>query len=158
MTPEKKSYCTPSNMVPNMRKQVSLYFFSHFCPYGRNLMHTALHSPPNWTNSFIGDIRLCKYKKRKMTVEWQLINVISLMWDRWKTCEPRLQFFHLSYIREVTLIRCHSAVCICSVACHLWFSFLTPNSTNICASYWSRNNLIIYIFDYTTRCWTQLAI
>ena len=25
-------------MVPKMRKEVSLYFFSNFCPYGRNLV------------------------------------------------------------------------------------------------------------------------
>jgi hypothetical protein len=49
-----------------------------------------------------------------MTAEWQRINVISLMWDTWKNCNPGLEFFHVSHIREITLIRCHSAVCICS--------------------------------------------
>ena len=28
-------------MVPKMRKEVSLYFFPHFCPYGRNLTCTC---------------------------------------------------------------------------------------------------------------------
>ena len=28
-------------MVPKLRKEVSLYFFSHFCPYGRNLADTT---------------------------------------------------------------------------------------------------------------------
>jgi hypothetical protein len=42
------------------------------------------------------------------------IVVISLMWDTWKNCKPRLQFFHVSHIWETTLIRCHSAVCNCS--------------------------------------------
>ena len=48
------------------------------------------------------------------------------MWDTWINCKPRLQFFHVSHIREITLINyhsaviplsfcCHSAVCICSV-------------------------------------------
>ena len=65
-----------------------------------------------------------------MTAEWQLINVISLVWDTWKNCKPRLQFFHVShnkgnYINPMSFrchsaviplsFRCHSAVCICSV-------------------------------------------
>ena len=33
----------------------------------------------------------CKYIQR--------INVISLMWGTWKTCNPGLQFFHVSHIR-----------------------------------------------------------
>ena len=37
------------------------------------------------------------------------------MWDTWKNCKPVLQFFHVSLIREITLICCHSALCICSV-------------------------------------------
>ena len=45
-----------------------------------------------------------------MTAEWQQINVIFLMWDTWKNCKPRLQLFHMSHIREITLILCHSAV------------------------------------------------
>ena len=44
----------------------------------------------------------CKYIQR--------INVIFLMWDTWKNCKPGLQFFHVSHIREITLIRCNSAV------------------------------------------------
>ena len=28
-------------MVPKLRKEVSLYFVSHFCPYGRKLMTTS---------------------------------------------------------------------------------------------------------------------
>ena len=45
-----------------------------------------------------------------MTAECQWINVISLMWDTWKNCNPGLQFFHVPHIREITLILCHSAV------------------------------------------------
>ena len=32
------------------------------------------------------------------------------MWDTWKNSKPGLQFFHVSHIREITLIRCHSGV------------------------------------------------
>ena len=32
------------------------------------------------------------------------------MWDAWKNCKPGLQFFHVSHISEITLIRCHSPV------------------------------------------------
>ena len=41
-----------------------------------------------------------------MTVEWQQINVISFM----ENCKHGLQFFHVSHIREIILICCHSAV------------------------------------------------
>ena len=60
----------------------------------------------------------CKYIQQNdsgMTAEQQWINVISIMWNTWKNCNPDLQFFHVSHMREITLIRCHSAVCICSV-------------------------------------------
>ena len=30
-------------MVPKSRKPGSLYFFSHFCPYGRNLTYTSCY-------------------------------------------------------------------------------------------------------------------
>ena len=54
-----------------------------------------------------------------MTAEWQRINVNSLMLRTWKNCKAGLKFFHVSHIREITLIRCHSTVtvCICSVQC-----------------------------------------
>ena len=49
------------------------------------------------------------------TAEWQQINLISLTWDTCKNFTPGLQFFHVSHIRKITLIRCHLAVCVCSV-------------------------------------------
>ena len=31
-------------MVQKMRKEVSLYFFSHLCPYGRNLLSSPIET------------------------------------------------------------------------------------------------------------------
>ena len=74
-----------------------------------------------------------------MTAEWRRINVISLMWDTWKIFNPGLQFFHVSHIRKITLIWCHSAVCIysaslcqaiCSIAdsCFFWENYKLSES------------------------------
>ena len=49
-----------------------------------------------------------------MTAEWRRINVISLMWDTWKNCNPGFHFFHESHIREITLF---SAVIPLSFCC-----------------------------------------
>ena len=40
------------------------------------------------------------------------------MLDTWKNCKPGLQFFHVSHIREITLICCHSAY-VFEVQCSL---------------------------------------
>ena len=32
------------------------------------------------------------------------------MWDTWKNCNPGLQFFHVTHVREITLISCPPAV------------------------------------------------
>ena len=32
------------------------------------------------------------------------------MWDTWKNCKPGLQFFRVSHIWDITLIRFHSTV------------------------------------------------
>ena len=63
-----------------------------------------------------------------MTAEWQRINVISLMWETWKNCNPALQFFHVSHTREITLHNllsfcCHSPVCICCAGLWIYWAF-----------------------------------
>ena len=64
-----------------------------------------------WTVNSISLLRYTAKTYSQMTGEWQQNNVFFLMWDTWKNYKPRSQVFHVSHIREISLICCHSAVC-----------------------------------------------
>ena len=64
-----------------------------------------------WTVNSISLLRYTAKTYSQMTGKWQQNNVFFLMWDTWKNYKPRSQVFHVSHIREISLICCHSAVC-----------------------------------------------
>ena len=56
-------------MVPKMRKEVSLYFFSHFCPYGRNLVvrcQMARWSGVRWSGGQVSDGQVDRWLGTKL--------------------------------------------------------------------------------------------
>ena len=61
------SFGTPSYMVPKMRKKVSLYFFSNFCPYGRNLV-SMVSTSVMWCS--VLRVYIANISPTQSTVQW----------------------------------------------------------------------------------------
>ena len=75
-----------------------------------------------------------------------------------KNCplKPGLQFFHVSHIREITLICCHSAVCICSVAAEKKTQFLVQLENFLALLIlWQLYSLV---FIFISGTWRFLAL